>query len=379
MMVTVVMPLWVLTLDPSPVLIGFALGSRHFLPMLLSIHGGAMMDRLGARRVMLWFAFFSALIPLLFPIMPWIWAVMMLQMMAGLADTMGWTGAQTMIGQAMRGNPVYAGRLSFSLRIGHFLGPPLIGAAWDFLGPWGAFGMLSLWGAGGYAAALCLPKPEKEKSAEPRKVAARDLAPRLSDYIDAFRLLAIPAVMFVILVTMVRHSGSAMQSSFYVVYLESTGISGTAIGLLLTSAAALGAVGAIATGRLTRIFEPAYLLVATVIGAVAFIAVTPLLGTYAVLMIVMAMRGGTLGISQPLMISILGRSLDADSQGKGVGLRTTANRVTNTLLPPLAGVVVEVTGLENSFYVIGAVAVGLLTAIGFHAWRHDAFRTPPGS
>jgi len=37
---------------------------------------------------------------------------------------MGWNGAQTMIGEAMKGNPLYAGRLSFSLRIGHFAGPP---------------------------------------------------------------------------------------------------------------------------------------------------------------------------------------------------------------------------------------------------------------
>lgn len=51
--VTVLMPLWAVTLDPRPFMIGLVIGSRFLLPILFSIHGGAMMDRLGTRRVML--------------------------------------------------------------------------------------------------------------------------------------------------------------------------------------------------------------------------------------------------------------------------------------------------------------------------------------
>lgn len=374
LMVTVVMPLWVLTLEPSPLIIGVVLGSRHFLPMLLSIHGGAMMDRLGTRRVMLGFALIGMLVPLLFPILPWIWAVMMLQMVAGLADTMGWAGAQTMIGQVMKSSPTHAGRLAFFLRIGHFSGPPLIGAAWDILGPWGAFGTLSLWGACGFVAAWFLPRPAAGDAQAGRRVSARDLVPRLSDYLDTFRLLAIPAVLFVIMVTTLRHSGTAMQNSFYVVYLEGIGISGTAIGLLFTAAAVVGAVGALSVGRLSRIIDPVWLLLFAVIATVIFMVITPLLGVYILLLAAMALRGGVLGISQPLMISILGRSLDASSQGKGVALRTTANRVMNTMVPPVAGAIVQLAGLENSFYIIGAVAVGLMALVAVYARHHNAFR-----
>ena len=89
MMVAVIMPLWLLKLDASAFIIGIALGARHFLPLFLSIHGGALMDRFGTRRIMLWFALISAAVPILFPVMPWIWAVIALQMIVGLADTMG--------------------------------------------------------------------------------------------------------------------------------------------------------------------------------------------------------------------------------------------------------------------------------------------------
>ena len=71
-MVMVLLPLWVVTLNPSPFMIGIVLGSRFVLPILFSIHGGAMMDRLGARPVMLGVGLIGAVVPLLIPVAPWI-------------------------------------------------------------------------------------------------------------------------------------------------------------------------------------------------------------------------------------------------------------------------------------------------------------------
>ena len=85
------------------------------------------MDRLGTRRVMLIFAVVNAAVPLLFPALPYIWAAIFLQTLAGLATSMGWMGAQTLIGQIMKGSAVHAGRLSLALRLGHLVGPPMIG------------------------------------------------------------------------------------------------------------------------------------------------------------------------------------------------------------------------------------------------------------
>ena len=376
MMIAVIMPFWLLELNATPFMIGIALGARHFLPLFLSIHGGALMDRFGTRRIMLWFASISAMVPILFPAMPWLWAVIGLQMIAGLSDTMGWSGAQAMIGQVMKGSAVYAGRLSFTLRIGHFAGPLLIGAAWDQLGSWGAFGLLSLWCGCAFIAALFLPQVTTAVTTEKRRATARDLVPRFSDYTDAFRLLAIPAILFVIMVSFVRHSSTSMQNSFYVVYLEGIGISATEIGLLFSASAIVGGLGALATGKLTDYIQPAFFLILSVFGVIIFMGITPLLGFYALLMVAIAIRGAGLGFSQVLMISILGRSLDPTSQGKGVGLRTTINRVMNTALPPVVGVIVELAGLENSFYIVGGTGAVLMSLLFIHAWRHNAFQAP---
>ena len=40
-------------------------------------------------------------------------------------------GAQTLVGTVLKGRTTYAGRLSAIIRVGHIIGPPLTGAAWD--------------------------------------------------------------------------------------------------------------------------------------------------------------------------------------------------------------------------------------------------------
>ena len=52
-LVLVVMQLWLIRLDTSLFLIGLVFGARYLGPLLLAIHGGALMDRLGTRRVMI--------------------------------------------------------------------------------------------------------------------------------------------------------------------------------------------------------------------------------------------------------------------------------------------------------------------------------------
>ncbi len=390
-MLTLVVPLWVLTLNPSALMIGVVLGSRHFLTLLLSIHSGALMDRLGARRVMVFFAVICMLVPVFYPMLPWIPAVIGLQMLIGLATSTGWTGAQTLIGQVMKGHPIYAGRLSFSIRIGVFVGPPLIGIAWDHLGPWGAFSIMSLWATGSLIASLSLPathpgaparadaghrddrrNEDDGRVGEDPKLTLGDLMPKLSDYIAAFRLMAIPTVAFVVAVTTLRMAGNGIQNSFYVIYLKSIDITATEIGLLLAVASVLGGVGALVIGPAMRIVRPHWLLLITITGSILLVAITPLLGSFFLLAIASGLRGGTLGMSQPLMISILSRATGRESQGKGVGLRATANRLTSTFLPVIMGGIIEFTGMEASFLIIGAVLIALMALLAVHVKRTPA-------
>ena len=359
-----IVPLWVSSFGASATLVGLVFGARHILPLLLSIHGGALMDRLGTRRVMLIFAVVNAAVPLLFPALPYIWAAIFLQTLAGLATSMGWMGAQTLIGQIMKGSAIHAGRLSLALRLGHLVGPPMIGFTWDTGGAWAAFIVMSIWGSFGFLSALALPGNSNETSQHSR-ITVSTLMPRLSDYLAAFRMLAISAVLFVAIITMMRNAGNVVQTGFYVVYLDEVfGLSGTLIGVLTSAAAIVGGIGSLSVGRLLRFCSAHWLLMATVTGSVIFICITPLLGTFVFLLIASALRGASLGISQPLMISILAKASGSKVQGTSVGLRNTANRLTGFIIPLLMGVLIDFVGLANGFYAIGVIIVGLLVLTG---------------
>ncbi len=375
----VIVPLWVLVLAPSPFVVGIVLASRQLLPMLLSIHGGALMDRFGVRRVMLGFAAMAIVIPPFYPMLPFIPAVVVLQMLGGLAVMLCWVGVQSMIGHIMQGHPVYTGRLTLSTRIGVFVGPPLAGAMWDLGGPWAAFGFLTLWATGAFVCTLLVPAPspdsdrvvsEGARVPTPPRIGLRDLLPNPRDYIAAFSLLGVPAIAMVIGATMLRHSGVGMQSSFYIVYLGQIGISGTAIGTLISVTGIFGALGSLFVGRLARLVAPRLLLLVGVAIGTTMIMITPLLGAYVLLLIAQSLRGLCSGIASSMEISLMARSAGATAQGKGAALRLTMGRTVAVVVPVVMGAAVELAGLENAFYIVGGAILALLLWVALKGGRN---------
>lgn len=372
-MSSAIVPLWVAQLTGSMTMMGIALGSRHFLTLVLSIHGGVLMDRLGTRRVMIAFAFSGMIAPLLYPVSTTVWLLILLQMIAGVSDAMGWMGAQALSGRIMKGDPVFIGRMTAIVRFGSFLSPVIAGLAWDHIGVWGAFIAMSLWSACGFAAVLMIPTPKNAEAARRQRLPVRvgDLVPRIRDYTDAFRLATIPAVMLVLIATTVRLGGTGIQSTFYVIYVDSIGISATEIGVLLGVSSLCASVGSLFAGRVTRFAQTRWVVVIAVTLTALTIAVTPLLGgIYVVLLLVLGIRGVFLGISQPLEISIFSRALDRGQQGQGVGLRTTMNRIAHSFMPVAMGLIAEFAGIEGGFYVMGGLLLVIMIGAALYTRRH---------
>jgi MFS family permease len=369
----VVVPLYAATMSPSPVMFGLVFSATHFLPLFLSIHTGALMDRLGARKVLLVCTVMGAIIPLFYPAAPWIWALVFLQMFLGLSESMGWLGAQTMIGQYMHGRTVYAGRLSFIIRIGQFIAAPMAGVTWDLAGPWGAFALMSLWGCGSVICALMLPPRPVDATApaaEPDwRAKLRALLPKPSDYVTAFRLLGVPAVVVIVLLGALMHVGNAVQGSFYVAWLNEMGLTGTAIGLLGPAAAIGAALFSLLTARLLRYVGGLWIALLALWAGILLICATPLFGTYLLLQIAMFLRSGANGLAQPLVITLVLRGAGRENQGKAIGLRGTANRVASILSPLAMGAIAQAFGLELSFYVVGTLVSLAMIGIAVYLWR----------
>lgn len=384
-MAVTIVPLWVVGLDLSPFLLGIVLGCRPVMALFLSIHIGALMDRIGGRRVMIFFALLGTVAPIFYPAMPWVWAIILLQMLWGLADSMAWLGAQTLIGQLMHGRTVYAGRLSVASRAGNVIGPPLVGAVWDIAGPWGAFGLAAVWGLGAIASALCLPTVAKAPAAGPADGAAPAkssvlslLVPDPADYVATFRLLAVPTVAITAAIGAMVHFGNNIQTSFYVVWLNQSGITGTLIGTLFALSSITAGIGPLLAAPLTRWIKPYWLLWWVVWLAIVLIALTPLLGVFSLFAAVLLLRTLFNGIHQPLIITLMLSTAGRGSEGKAIGLRATANRVTSILAPVLMGAVAEVVGIGPSFLILGVLATLAMWAIALWMRHHPEIHANTG-
>ena len=373
---SIIVPLWAVYLEMSPGIIGVLLGIRHLPGLLFAIHGGVLLDRLGARPVMIAFAGIAVVVPLLFPVMPWAWAMMVLQMIWGFSTTMTWMGAQTSVSQLMRGSTRHAGRLSVSVRIGMLFGPPLAGWGWDTWGPWGGFIAISIWALGLLVSCWTMPNIESDDRPPARRFRVDDLIPRRADYVSVLRMMTVPAIAICVYLSAVRIASYGVQESFYIVYLKEIGMSGENIGLLAgTGHSLLGAVGALMltlAPRIKSVRRQLYLFLFTLIVAVILISITPLLRDFWPLFAAIALRGLMLGFNQPLMISVMAAASPPEVQGQTVGLRTTANRAASTIIPVAMGFMIEAIGLHASFYLMGVLMMAACLWIWFLMLR--AFR-----
>ena len=361
-MLSIVVPLYAVAAGLSVAEIGLIIAARSVLPTVLSVHGGILMDRWGTRNVLVRLSAASIVLPLLYPASGWFVVLVILQLMLGLASSLGMGAAQTWSLQSSHGDTATMARYSIFSRIGTFIGPVMVGAIWDTLGPWAAFSCIALWAAGVLASAAYAapPRSERAEGAPARRSsisqAARAVIPRWTEHKDAFALAAIPAVAFVLAVSFFRNAPGAIQASFYVVYLGDIGVSGTLIGTLVGFSEFFGVLGSLVAGRVERLMRKERLVILCVVSSLIAIAITPLIGHMLVLLFVAAaVRGAAQGLSQPVMYSILGRAVPAAMHGATVGLRNSVTRLASIITPALMGLVAELWSIEASFYVLGAI------------------------
>lgn len=361
-MMTLIVPLWALDIGASAFWIGMAIAMRALLAMVFSIQTGAIMDRLGARRVSIALGLVGmALVPL-YPLVPTVGGVLALQVIVGFLHLTCWIGAQALVGRMTKGAPEMMGRFSFLATLGNFLGPFLAGLAWEHLGPWGAFGMVSIWSLAFVATVAAVPRTVDTGAAEKAKMS--DLVPRWAHYASGFGMLKVPMVAYVIVVSAVLAGTYAMRHTFLAVYLESIAFSGGEIGFIVGSIALAGSVAGLAVGRLSRWMAPHWLVLIGTALATATFCVAPLFSGFWSLWAIACATGVCSGTAFPMILSVLTRSAGTEQQGISVGLRATMNRTASLTVPIAMGAIVGATSLAIGFFVMGGIIVGIVGIMG---------------
>jgi MFS family permease len=376
---TFLIPLYGLSLGFDASEIGILVGARSIVAMFLSIHIGVLMDRFGTRKVTLFFVWaWMALAPL-FPLVPWFWTLLLLQLINGAAVSFAWSGAQTLIAQLAEGDARYLGRFTFFARLGSTTAPILGGAVWDFGGAWPAYLLGTAWG--GVLTIALLRAPEAEFFAPSghetgrARFRARDAWPRVSDYINSIMLMAIPAIALSMAIMSMRNSTYSIQTSIYVVYLDRVGLFGTTIGLLFAAAEIASGFGALFAGRAMRLGDAQRTMLSGTALSILLIAMTPLVGgIFALLLLFQVVRGWLEGVIQPVVLSVQARAVGRHQQGAVVGLRQTGQRLTSIMIPPLMGGIADRWGVSESFFILGAVMLLLCAPLALIIRRMGRLR-----
>jgi MFS family permease len=357
---TFLMPLYALSLGFDAAEVGILVGARSIGAMFLSIHIGVLMDRFGTRKVTLFFVWTSMVLAPLFPLVPWFWSLLVLQLVNGAAVSFAWSGAQTLIAQLAKGEARYLGRFTFFARLGSTTAPMLGGVAWDFGGTWLSYLIGVVWGGVLIVAVLFAPEaeffapPHPHEGAARARFRARDVWPRLSDYWASLMLLAIPAIALSLTIMAMRNSTYSIQTSVYVVYLKQMGLVGTTIGILFSAAEIASGFGALFAGRVMNLGNAQRTMLSGTAISILLIALTPLLGgILALLLLFQVVRGWLEGVIQPLVLSVQARAAGRHQQGAVVGLRQTGQRFTSIVVPPIMGVIADRSGVSESFVVLG--------------------------
>src|SRR5260370_17268231 len=225
-------PLYGLSLGMNASAIGTLVGARSVLAVFLSIHVGVLMDRFGTRRVTLFFVWVAMASAPLFPLIPWFWSVLVLQSLNGGGLQFAWSGSQTLIAQLSDGEAEYIGRFSFFARVGSMGTPIIAGVVWDFGGAWPSYLIGVAWGVVLTIALLRAPEAEIAPVSaagvrRPARFRARDLLPRLPDYLRCFALMAVPAVATTMAIIFLRTANNVVQSSPCLVLRQRVRLPGT--------------------------------------------------------------------------------------------------------------------------------------------------------
>ena len=358
---TFLIPLYGFSLGMSAGEIGMLVGGRSLLAVFLSIHVGVLMDRFGTRRVTLFFVWTAMALAPVFPLVPWFWPLLLLQVVNGAALQFAWSGSQTLIAQLAEGEAEYIGRFSFFARIGTTLSPMVVGAAWDWGGAWPAYTLGVAWG--GMVTIALLRAPEAEfaggsgrGSRRTASFRARDVIPQFPDYVRCFALMAIPAVATTMAIIFLRTATNGVQSSIYVVFLKGLGLTGTSIGILFAAIEVMSGLGSLFAGRAMRLGDPQRTMLSGTVLSIVLICVTPFLGgIFLLLFLAQAARGWLQGVVQPLMFSVQAKAVGRYRQGSVVGLRQTMNRLAAIVIPPVMGAIADRWGAGESFVILGSL------------------------
>ena len=344
-----------LELDANAAQVGLIAAVYALFPVLLALQFGRLVGKLGEGKFIIAGTSMMILTSIFLVFANSLLLLSIAAALSGIAHLACMIGGQTIVAlRAPRENyDRYFGYYTFSASVGHMAGPLLAALV---AGSDGALpkSTSSAFLLGAFLSIVALTPVLSWRRETPSVEAKTN---NDGTYSAAFKLVRKPGILAAIYISLAISATADVLVVFLPLYGSENKFSPYAVGIILALRAGTTMLSRFFLGRLSERFSTYQLLMwSTLIsvlacGAMAF-AKTPLS-----LAAIVFIAGFSLGIGQPLTMSLVSQKTQADERALAVSARLMGNRLGQFIVPAAAGAVAAAAGA-------GAVFIGLAILLG---------------
>jgi MFS family permease len=336
-----------LELDASASTIGYIAAVYALFPVLLALTFGKMVGQIGEGRFVIFGTFFIGVSAALLLAADSLFLLAVAAALSGLAHLACMVGGQTMV--ALKSPPdkyeEHFGRYTFSASLGQMVGPILATLVA------GSTGIMPKSTSAAFALALALAAiamvPVMSWRNEPPTVRGR------KEEAGALRaagsLLKKPGMFAAIFTSLAVSSTGDILVVFLPLYGNENEFSALSIGIIISIRAATSMASRFFLGRLSARFTLRQLLMTSNAVSIAMCIAMAFAPNPWVLGAVVFVAGFSLGVGQPLTMSLISQLTAPDERALAVSTRLTGNRLGQFLIPAVAGLVAASAGTSAVF------------------------------
>jgi MFS family permease len=334
-----------LAIGASPFEVGILAALFAAFPLILAVYAGKVSDRIGVKHPMIFGAIVIG-IALLVPLtLSGIVGLLACATLVGLGHIFFHVSVHNLIGGYGEGEARTRNFATFSLgaSISAFLGPSITGFSID---GWGFPTTYVLLAGVSILPVLIL-------TFYPKLIPAR-VGHSKAEAGGSMELLANPGLRRTLIMSGVTLTGIELFTFYFPVYGRSIGLSASAIGLVMASYAVAAFIVRLGMHKAAkRLGEVGVLTASLFIAGVTYLLV-PLVSQASLLALAAFMIGIGLGCAQPLTILLTYNHAPPGRSGEALGLRLTANKLTQIAVPIVFGGLGSAFGLFPVFWANGA-------------------------